>query len=266
MKQTINGFQFNILEQGNGPLTLIFLHYFGGSALEWQVVMDSLSEDHHCVAVDLRGYGDSAPANGFPAETTFSVDDMAEDVLTVIDRYASRNYVLIGHSMSGKVALAIAAGLPAGHQSAGLQSLILVSPSPPVPEPIADDERQKLLDGYGKRAAAEQTLKNITFVAVSEAVRKQIIADDLRTTKPAWMAWLEIGSREDISSRMARVNVPVHIVVGAKDNALPPDVQDRLVLPYLKNATVEIVPGAGHLLPWETPNELAAFITKKIAA
>ena len=266
MMQTANAIKLNVIEQGSGPLTLVFLHYFGGSALEWQVVMDSLSEQHHCIAIDLRGYGDSSPDDGFSAETTFSVDDMAEDVLTIIDQYASGNYILIGHSMSGKVALAIAAGLSAGRQSTGLQSLILVSPSPPVPEPIADDERQKLITGYGKHEAAEQTLKNITFVAVSEAVRRQIIADDLRTTKPAWMAWLKMGSREDISSRMSRVDVPVHIVVGAKDNALPPDVQDRLVLPYLKNATVEIVPGAGHLLPWETPNELAAFITKKIAA
>lgn len=265
MKQTANAIELNVIEQGNGPLTLIFLHYFGGSALEWQVVMDNLSEHYHCVAVDLRGHGDSTPAEGFPAGTTFSVDDMADDVSLIINRYASGGYVLVGHSMSGKVALALAARLTDDHQLTGLQSLILVSPSPPVPEPIGDDERQKLLVGYGKRAAAEQTLKNITFVAVSEAVRKQIIADDLRTAKPAWMAWLNVGSREDISSRMAKVDVPVHIIVGAKDNALPPDVQDRLVLPYLKSATIEVVPGAGHLLPWETPNELAAFIAKKIA-
>lgn len=265
MKQDINGIQLNSLELGSGPLTLVFLHYFGGSALEWQTVMAKLSEEYHCIAVDLRGYGDSVPAEGFPPGTTFTVDDMADDVYKIIERYVSGNYVLVGHSMSGKVALALAARLPNPNRSINLQSLVLVSPSPPVPEPITDDERQKMLAGYGQRAAAEQLLKNITEVKVAEAVREQIIADDLRTSKPAWDAWLQMGSLEDISARMKYVSVPVYILVGSKDRALPPDVQNKMVLPYLKNATIEIISGAGHLLPWETPNELAAFIAKKIA-
>lgn len=259
MQQTINGIQLNILESGRGPLTLVFLHYFGGSALEWCVSMDSLSDRYHCVAVDLRGFGDSIPPNGFSTQTTFSVDDMADDVSNVIDQYVSGNYVLVGHSMGGKVALALAS-----RQPPALQSLLLVSPSPPVPEPIPDDERQKLIMNYGQRAAAEQMFKNITAASVTEAVHDQIIADNMRTAEPAWIAWLKVGSLEDISARMSAVEVPVHIIVGFLDQALPADVHKKLVLPYLKNATVEIVSGAGHLLPWETPHELASLIAKKL--
>lgn len=73
MKQSINGISLNMLEQGNGSRTLIFLHYFGGSALEWESVMNTLSGEYRCLAVDLRGHGDSeAPPTGY------SVDDMAE--------------------------------------------------------------------------------------------------------------------------------------------------------------------------------------------
>lgn len=263
MKQLINGIPLHILESGSGPLTLVFLHYFGGSALEWCVSMDNLSDRYHCVAIDLRGFGDSTPPDGFSPETTFSVDDMADDVTAIIDRYVTGNYVVVGHSMSGKVALALAAGSPDRRPPVGLQSLVLVSPSPPVPEPIPDNERQKLVTSYGQRAAAGQRLKNITVVSVSKAVQTQIIADDLRSAEPAWMAWLTAGSREDISARMAGIHIPVHIIVGSMDRALPAEVQERLVLPYLKRATVEIISGAGHLLPWETPLELAALIAKK---
>ncbi|WP_046580225.1 alpha/beta fold hydrolase [Spirosoma radiotolerans] len=256
MIHNINGVNLNVLEKGQGSTTLIFLHYFGGSALEWQSVMDQLAEKYRCMAVDLRGHGDSeAPASG----SDYSVDGMVDDVLALLNTFNLKNFVLVAHSMSGKVAFALAA-----RQPDGLQALILVSPSPPVPEPIPDDERQKLLQGYGQRAAAEQTLKNITESPVSEAVREQIIADDLRTAKPAWDAWLLKGSKENIANRMATISVPVHIVVGAEDRALPPDVQHRMVLPYLKSASFDSIEKAGHLLPWEIPEQLTLFMQKKL--
>ncbi|UHG91271.1 alpha/beta fold hydrolase [Spirosoma oryzicola] len=255
MRISVNGTHLNVLEQGSGPLTLVFMHYFGGSALEWQTVMDQLANQYRCIAVDLRGCGDSdAP------ETGYSVDTMADDMADLIQALHIKSYVLIGHSMSGKVALALAA-----RQPVGLRKLVLSSPSPPVPEPIPDDERQKLLQGYGQRSSAQQTMKNITAASVSKAIQEQIIADDLRTSKPAWDAWLLEGSKEDISERMADVSIPVSIIVGADDRALPPDVQDKLVLPYVRHATVEVVDGAGHLLPWEAPETLTTFIQKKIA-
>lgn len=49
--------QLNVFVLGSGPLTLVFLPYFGGSALEWRVIMATLSDQYHCVAVDLRGFG-----------------------------------------------------------------------------------------------------------------------------------------------------------------------------------------------------------------
>lgn len=254
MKYLANGVQLNALEQGNGSLTLVFLHYFGGSALEWQPVINQLSGQYRCVAVDLRGCGDSeAPS------TSYSIDDMTDDIADLVKVLGIQNFVLTGHSMSGKVALALAA-----RQPAGLQSLILISPSPPVAEPIPDDERQKLLAGYGQRSSAEQTLKNITAAHVSTRIQEQIIQDDLRTSKPAWDAWLLEGSKENISGRMASIMVPVHILVGTDDRALPPDVQNQMVMPYLKNVTFDSINGVGHLIPWEAPDKLVDFIQKKI--
>ena len=254
MRYEANHIQLNVLEQGNGPLTLVFLHYFGGSALEWQNVMNQLSGQYRCLAIDLRGHGDSdAP------ETGYTIADMANDVANLLRIRNAQDFVLVGHSMSGKVALMLAS-----RQPAGLQSLLLVSPSPPVPEPIPDDERQKLLNGYGNRLAAEQTLKNITASSVSQTVHEQIIADDLRTARPAWDAWLLDGSKEDISARMKTISVPVRIIVGSNDRALPPDVQPRLVMPYLNGATLSIVDGAGHLLPWEVPGDVVKFILKNL--
>ncbi|MGF7216611.1 pimeloyl-ACP methyl ester carboxylesterase [Spirosoma lacussanchae] len=254
MRHPVNSIYLNVREQGQGSLTLLFMHYFGGSSMEWQRVMNQLADRYHCVALDLRGHGHSdAPGTGY------SVDDMADDVEELVSTMGIGPYVLVGHSMSGKVALAVAA-----RQPASLRQLILVSPSPPCPEPIPDDERQKLLTGHGQRASAEKTLKNITEIAVSGDASEQIITDDLRTAQPAWDAWLQHGSNEDITDRMRHIAVPVAIIVGSEDRALPPDVQETMVKPYLPQATITRCDGAGHLLPWEIPDQLAAFIAKKV--
>ena len=222
--------------------------------MEWQVVMNYLSAQYQCIAIDLRGCGDSdAP------ETGYSVDDMADDVEILLYTKDVQNFVLIGHSMSGKVALALAA-----RQPAGLKKLVLISPSPPVPEPIPDNDRKEMLATHGQQSAAEQAFEKITAKPVSADTKAQIIADNLRTSTVAWDAWLQAGSKEDISDRMASITIPVSIVVGSEDRALPPDVQTRMVLPYLKNVTLDTVEGAGHLLPWEVPDELTEFIQKKI--
>lgn len=256
MRTLINHIQLNVIEQGSGPITLVLLHYFGGSALEWQSVMAQLSDRYRCIAVDMRGHGDSdAPAAGY------SVDDMADDVAAVLLSKNVGDFVLVGHSMSGKVAMALAA-----RQPAGLKSLLLLSPSPPLPEPIPDDDRQEMLQTHGQRAAAEDTFKQITEKSLSEAAHQQIVADNLRTAKPAWDAWLLEGSKEDIADRMPRITVSVHLLVGTDDRAVKPDVSETMTLPYLQKATFETVEGAGHLLPWETPDAVVDFIQKKITA
>ena len=256
MLYPVNNTQLNVLESGSGPSTIVFLHYFGGSALEWQSVMAQLSDQYRCVAVDLRGHGDSAAP-----ETGYSVADMADDVQALIHEMAIRDFVLVGHSMSGKVALELTS-----RQPIGLQQLLLVSPSPPLPEPIPEADRQEMIETHGQQKAAEETVGKITAKPLANGVRSQVIADNLRTAKVAWDAWLTLGSKENISGQMTAVNVPVHIIVGTDDKAIAPDVQPEMTLLYLSNATLEYVDGAGHLLPWETPDELTAFIQKKVEA
>jgi pimeloyl-ACP methyl ester carboxylesterase len=256
MYYSVNNTQLNVLESGNGPLTLVFLHYFGGSAMEWQPVMAQLADHYRCVAVDLRGHGNSSSP-----ETGYSVADMADDVQGLIPAMGIQDFVLIGHSMSGKVALALAS-----RQPEGLLRLLLLSPSPPLPEPIPDTDRQEMLDTHGQQTAAEETYSKITAKPLSESVKAQIVADNLRTSKAAWNAWLMMGSKETISEQMPSINVPVHILVGTNDKAIPPDVQQEMTLPYLPDATLESIDGAGHLLPWETPDELTAFIQRKVSA
>lgn len=236
---------------GAASLTFVCLHYWAGSGKEWQAIADLLAPEYDVLAPDLGGFGSApAPAAGF------TVDSYADEVAAYIVAQQLQQYVLVGHSMGGKIALALAA-----RQPLGLLGIALLSPSPPTPEPMTEEDRQGSLRAFGKRPEAEKTLAKITARTLPLAVQQQIIDDNLRTSKAAWNAWLLHGSRENIAARLPRLRVPCTVLAGDQDAVLSPSVHGLETLPLLPDGThLEIVGGAGHLLPYEAPEEVANLL------
>lgn len=238
-------------------LTYLALHYWAGAGHEFDHLRSLLPAGTQLLAPDLPGFGDEAAPAGFD----YSVDSYADWVAALIIEQKLDEYVLVGHSMGGKIALALAA-----RQPTGLRGLVLLSPSPPSPEPISDEDRAASLAAYGKLEEAEKTLANITDRPLRPEVCAQIVADNLRTSHAAWDAWLEHGSKEDISSRMHAILVPCRLLVGEADCAIAPDAQRRQTLPLLPGGTpFRVVPGAGHLLPYEAPETVQQAIAYWLA-
>ena len=229
-------------------LTYLALHYWAGAGHEYDQLRALLPAGTQLLAPDLPGFEQQAAPAGFD----YSVASYADWVAAFIIENKLEEYRLIGHSMGGKIALALAA-----RQPTGLRGLVLLSPSPPSPEPISDKDRAASLAAYGKPEEAEKTFKNITNRPLSAGVRAQIIADNLRTSHAAWDAWLNSGSKEDISRLMPRIEVPCRLLVGEDDRAIPLAAQRAQTLPLLPGGTVlTVVPGAGHLLPYEAPETI----------
>jgi len=262
MRVKVNGTTLNVFHQhashkSHCEITapaLVFLHYFGGSSRAWSKVIEKLSNEYCCIAPDMRGFGDSDATT-----TNYTVSDSVDDVAALIDALRLEHYILVGHSMGGKIALSFAA-----RQPPGLKSLVLLAPSPPSPEPIPDDERARLLATYGERRAAAETLAKITAQALPSELLEQALKDNLRTSRAAWTAWLECGSREDITAQASQVHVPVLVVAGAKDKAMTADLLRREVVRRIAGARLTSIPAAGHLLPLEAPQATAKLIREHI--
>lgn len=242
----LNDIKQHVDEQGaDQSPAFVFLHYFGGSARSWTEVIEALTGQARCIAPDLRGFGHTqAPAGGY------AIDDYADDIAALVDAFALQDWILVGHSMGGKIALALAARRPPG-----LRAVVLIAPSPPVPEPMADDERQRLLDTHGERAAALETVENITHRALSPFLLERAIEDNLRSSPAAWRAWLEHGSQEDISQRMSAINVPVSVLVGRNDPVMARSLLQHEVAERT-HGTLTIASDEGHLLPLESPQAI----------
>ena len=231
-------------------LPFIGLHYWAGSGRAFDGVAALLAPDYRLLAPDLPGFGAA------PSLADASVAAYTDHVAHFIARQHLRGYVLVGHSMGGKIALNLAA-----RQPAGLAGVVLLSPSPPGPEPMSETDRQAALRAYGHAGEAEKTLHKITARPLPEAIQEQIVQDNLRTSRAAWDAWLRQGSREDISADMDKIRVPCLVLVGDQDPVLSAAVQRTHTLPLLPpGTTLQRIPGAGHLLPYEAPEAVAALL------
>jgi pimeloyl-ACP methyl ester carboxylesterase len=251
MKLTSNGISIHAEVQGDGDLTLVFLHYYGGSSRTWKYVTAKLAPDLRTVAIDHRGWGESdAPADGY------GLADLAADAEGVIAALNLRRYVLVGHSMGGKVAQ-----LMASRQPAGLAGLVLVAPSPPSPMIMPAQAREMMAGAYASRVTVEAAIDNmLTAKPLRQEDREQVIEDSLRGAPPAKIAWPKFTSLEDIAAYVADINVPTLVIAGELDRVDPPIRLQAELLPRIPQAVMHVLPGTGHLSMLESSDEVAALI------
>jgi pimeloyl-ACP methyl ester carboxylesterase len=261
MHKTINGLNLHFSERpGQGP-ALVFLHYWGGSARTWEGVIAALPVRHHCVAPDLRGWGDSA-APAAPADNAYALADFADDTLQTIAALGLSDYVLVGHSMGGKIAQLIASRRPHG-----LAGLVLVAPSPPIPLVLPPPVRAAMLGAYDTRESVLGSIEHmLTAKPLGEHLREQVVSDSLRGAPGAKIAWPTRTSAEDISAAVTAIAVPTLVIAGELDKIDPPAILQAEVLTRIPQASMRVLPGTGHLSPLESPQEVATAIAEFVAA
>lgn len=252
MKIKVNDTGINVQQQGSGELALVFLHYYGGSSRTWESVTSQLADHYRTVAIDHRGWGLSdAPESGY------RIEDLARDAEGVISALKLKRYILVGHSMGGKVAQLMASRRPEG-----LEGLILIAPSPPSPMVLSSDDRDRLSSAYNSRESVGFVIDNVlTARPLSPALREQVIEDSLRASAGAKAGWPGIAISEDITREVASINVPVRVISGELDRVDTPETLQRELLPRIPHASMIIIPDTGHLSPLESPGEIARCIS-----
>ena len=241
------GASLHLTETGTGEPTLIFLHYWGGSATTWNAVIDQVASRAHCIALDQRGWGHSIATDG-----RYDLSAMADDVQSLITTLSLKTYILVGHSMGGKVAQIVAARHPTG-----LRGLVLVAPAPPTPMPVPEPQRAAMLASYQSREGVLQALTVLAGSPLSDAAREKVIEDTLRGASDAKRAWTEQGMIEDVTAGLNTVTIPITIVIGDRDQVEHEAALRQIFGRFLPQATFRVLTGAGHLSPIESPDAVA---------
>jgi pimeloyl-ACP methyl ester carboxylesterase len=173
--------------------------------------------------------------------------DLAADAEGVIAALNLQRYVLVGHSMGGKVAQ-----LMASRQPAGLAGLVLVAPSPPSPMVMPAAAREMMAGAYASRETVEATIDHVlTAKPLRTEDREQVIEDSLRGSPPAKIAWPRLTSLEDIAAYVGDINVPTLVIAGALDRVDPPIRLQAELLPRIPQAVMHVLPGTGCDSAWK---------------
>lgn len=132
---------------------------------------------------------------------------------------------------------------------------------------VTGEYQEGLSHAYDSDESIAQARDNIlTATALSDNVKKQVLADSGSSGQKARMEWPLRGIAADISSATRLIDVPTLVVAGARDVAEPVDVLRNNLLPYLSGAQLLVIPRTGHLIPLEAPEELAVAIDEFIRA
>jgi len=242
-------------DRGEGAPTLVFIHYWGGSSRTWSEVIGLLADRFRCIALDLRGWGKSDRH-----AQDYSLSAQASDVEHVIEAFDVEDFVLVGHSMGGKIAQILAARRPRG-----LRALILVAPAPPTPILIPDEQKRGMLDSYATPDGVRDALQVLTHRQLSDDQRRQVTEDTVGGAEGAKIAWVSQGMALDISEQTAAISAPACIIVGSADQVESEAVLRQKLLALVPRARFEILEGVGHLSPLEAPGSVADAISDFLA-
>ena len=253
-----------------GPL-VVMVHWLGGSSRSWRETSGALAHSgFRCFTVDLPGFGEDS------AETTFSISEMVQALIETIrslkESTVTDDWILVGHSMGGKLATVVGRRAEDGVEGLdNLKAIVLVSSSPPGPEPMTEKNRSRLRKSLGRgdmdpekrRKNAEAFVDDNTGrLPLNPDVRQRSVDDVLRMNPDALVSWLNDGSKEDWSDQVGRLKTPTLVLAGTVDEALGPEAQKADALPHLEHATLVSLEGGGHLAPLERPGELADRIAE----
>jgi 3-oxoadipate enol-lactonase len=176
--------------------------------------------------------------------------------LLIVEALHLSRYVLVGHSMGGKVAQFLASQRPHG-----LVGLVLVAPATPTPQNIPEPAKDAQLHAYDNRENALRTISFLTAFPPNDALRDQILADNFAARSPqAKLAWPTSSAYEDISEVVGNIAVPTLIVAGDQDRQDPLEQHRREVLPRIRGARMKVIENSGHLIPIDQPHQLAQAI------
>ncbi|MDR2857565.1 MAG: alpha/beta fold hydrolase [Novosphingobium sp.] len=238
--------------RGREAPRLVFVHGFGGSRATWDRVWAALPPALPVLRYDQRGFGAS-----IADDAPFS---HADDLLAVLDDRGIARAHLVGLSMGGATVLNFALNHPER-----VERLVLVSPA------MVGWEWSDAWMARWKRLIVAARAGNMALARrlwwqheLFDTTRAGDAAAELRRAIDAFAGrqWIADRQRHELPDidRLAGLSAPALLLTGARD--LP---DFRLIADLIAAAAPDVrridFPEAGHMLPLERPDEVAAAIT-----
>jgi pimeloyl-ACP methyl ester carboxylesterase len=242
---TVNGLRLHYLDWGaEASPALILLHGIARHAHTFDHLAADLSRDHHVIALDMRGHGDSA----WSPEAAYLVEDYVKDLEGLVSQLGLRRVTLLGNSTGGRV-VQVFAGL---HPDL-VERLVVEDVGPERPQDIAD--------AFARRVQQEAN----GWASENELVA-QLVMQNRRTPEPLLRTYAHYGVKPQANGRLgwkrdpnlvkgfvstelwaqvSRITSPTLYVIGGGSRIVPAETQQRLKQ-TLRDCEIVTMPGLGH--------------------
>lgn len=242
-----------MLRGGSGEPVLL-LHGFGADRYHWPRMAVHLTRDYQVVAPDLPGFGESTCRE----ESSYDILAQVERIVALLDRLDLGPVHVVGNSMGGHLAAALARAHPQRVRSVALLDAAGVDPQAPTEFHRALEAGDNLL-----LAGSREDFRRLTaMMFVEPPFLPSRVIDYLGDRAAAKRAWNErvFGQYrehyEPLERGPALPPVPALILWGREDRVLPHE-DAQVFAQLLPQADVVTLPETGHLPMLERPREVA---------
>jgi len=270
--QTVRGGALHYVDLGpREAQTLVLIHGISGQLQHFTYALAGLlASDYRVIAVDRPGCGYSFVSTGDGAP----LDEQGRMIGDLLDSLGVSNPVLVGHSLGGAVALAMALDRP---DKTGALALLcpLTQQQTETPDMFKGLEiRTTFLRHLIGNTVAGPVAKQTAGKMLAEAFAPESCPDDFMDKAGAVLglrpsAFVTATSdfcavSDQMAAQVARydtgLKTPGGILYGAGDNLLSPDLHGQSMTSH--GLDFENLPGRGHMIPITAPEDCARFIRR----
>lgn len=229
------------VEGPENAAAVVLLHSLATDSSLWRLQLPVWSQRLRVISVDLPGHGASPALGGEP-----SLDDFAAALATTLDALKIKRATIVGLSLGGMVAQALAL-----QQPDRVRSLVLAHTSAQTSPSVRDVWAMRLsaLDEGDMEGQVQGTLTRwfTSEFAANAPLTLSWIAGLIRCTPPeGYAAAVRAIQRLDYLERLSQLTAPVLVVAGAQDTAAAPPLASAIA-ERVPNARLHVIERCAHL-------------------
>lgn len=266
---SVDGVRLHVVERGEGPpVVLIHGNMVSQRDFEASGLMEHLARNHRVIAFDRPGFGHSSR----PRDRLWTPAAQAELLHAALAQLGVGPAAVVGHSMGAMVALALALDHPEQvrrlvllggyyYPSARVDALLTA----PVALPVLGDVMRYTVTAVSARLMLKGLVSAMfaprrvpaDFMAT---LSREMMVRPIQLRANAEDAAFMIPQAKASAERHQELRMPVAIFAGAEDKVINVQANAERLHHAISGSTLAIVPGAGHMVHYSAPDQIALAV------
>lgn len=237
---------------------VVLSNSLGSTHRMWDAQIAMLEQHFRVLRYDTRGHGDSPVPDG-----PYSIDDLADDLIGLLDQHGVQRAHLVGLSLGGMTVMRVASRNPER-----VKRMVVLCTGAQLPPAESWSERAALVRAQGSQAVAGAVVQRwFTQKFLDDHPELRAAFEQMVASTPAegYAACCEAIAKLDLREELSTIVAPTLAVAGAADPASPPAKLEDIVA-KIPGARLLTVPDAAHLANAEQPDRVTAALIEHLEA